>query len=220
MKRQASYFLGLLSAFVCLIGCSDGFLRLEPRQEKVFVKHHGGGYNQLGAEVLTTDRGFLLAGTSFSGSLGEAGQIYLVETDAGGNEIGTSLLSVGSPGIGGSAHAMIRTQDNGYLICGTALMQDGHTDVWVIKLDAEYRVSWNHVYGDTAFNESAMAIAEAANGQIYVLGSTDGVDLLKAQSSGMVQDSTDLYLLKIHPDMPSEFAWAKTYGYTGMDRGD
>lgn len=219
MYNQIYLLLGLIFALGLYCGCASDFQRIDPAPEEVFVKLHGGGYDQFGAALLTTDQGYLLAGTSFTPSLGREGHMYVVETDEGGNHLHTINIAPPIFRSSGQTHDMIRTSDQGYLLCGTAFLPSGQSQAWLAKLDANFDISWNHLYGDPNSQQSAVALAEGQNGMYFALGTSTLVDPLKADGPTTAEDSTDLYLISIDPNAPEIPLWEKTIGYTGIDQG-
>ena len=211
---------------ICLLflaGCSDSFQNLGPDPATTFVKMHGGGYAQEATDISATANGFLLLGTTFTSSLGSEGQIYIVETDAGGNELSTKTISTGVQGGSGSVQSFSSASDGGFLIAGTLTYEQGNTDAWLVKTNATGETLWATTFGDTLAegilsNESAVAAVEAASGDIYLLGTTDNIDLIKGKGDTQASDSTDLLLIKIDPSASLMPAWTKVFGYTGVDR--
>jgi uncharacterized delta-60 repeat protein len=83
---------------------------------------------------------------------------------------------------GDIAYSIHQTSDGGYIVAGsTASSADGHSDVWVAKLDVVGNVAWQHAYGQTygpeegnldAYNDWASSIQQTSDGGYIVAGST------------------------------------------------
>jgi len=169
------------------------------RFEKVF-----GGINieQGWAGQQTSDKGFILAGTTSSTGAGGT-NCYLVKTDSVGIIMWTNSY-------GGShddeAYAVVQTNDGGYMLCGyTRSFGAGGYDVFLVKTNALGDTVWTRAYGTTA-NDYGNSIQQTSDGGYMVAGYTNGI--LAAGDSGSA------YLLRINPD--GSLKWSKSFGAPGM----
>jgi len=156
----------------------------------------GGGAFEWGYSAdQTSDGGYVVAGwTSSSGAGGH--DMYLVKTDAEGNESWSKTF-------GGSdndwAFFVRQTSDGGYLLAGYS--EDWSSgegrDAYVVKTDDEGNEDWNRKFGGGQLAEARWA-AETPDGGYIVGGASD--------ASG----TSELYLFKMHFDPNKQ--WYKTFG--------
>jgi len=156
----------------------------------------GGSSHEWGYSVdQTSDGGYIVAGwTSSSGAGGH--DMYLVKTDAEGNESWSKTF-------GGSnndwAFFVRQTSDGGYLLAGYS--EDWSSgegrDAYVVKTDDEGVEDWNRKFGGGQMAEARWA-AETPDGGYIVGGASD--------ASG----TSELYLFKMHFDPNKQ--WYKTFG--------
>ncbi len=190
MKRKALIYFFLLST--CMTAQVIRF-------EKVF----GGINNEQGwAGQLTSDKGFILTGTTSSTGAGGT-NCYLIKTDSSGTLQWTNSY-------GGThddeAFAVKQTNDGGYILCGyTKSFGAGGYDVFLVKTNALGDTLWTRAYG-TALNDYGNSIQLTSDGGYIVAGYTNG--MLAAGDSGCA------YLLRINPD--GSMKWSKSFGSPSM----
>jgi len=130
------------------ISVEPGFLRAPVEEwSQVF----GGPEYEWGNSVAqTSDGGYIVTGTTYSYGAGN-GDIWLIKTDADGNEEWSELFG-GSSYDGG--YSVAETSDGGYIVSGdTASYGSGGSDVWLIKLsDSDPQVTPGDGNGDGAVN--------------------------------------------------------------------
>ncbi|MEL6253183.1 MAG: hypothetical protein AAFR87_14325 [Bacteroidota bacterium] len=210
-----------LYAFICIslffTACTENISRIGPSPEEEFFKLHGGAFDQQGIDLLENEGGFLLLGTTSTTTEGESGEMYLVQTDELGNNQFTAVFSPTLTGADATSHAMTATSDGGFLLSGTVVDEEGQSDAWLVKVNSSLELMWQQTYGGPFTDETALAVEEAPDGSIYVLGSTSEVDPLKVPGPQGVRDSSDVSLMKLDPG--GNIIWSKTYGYTGTDKG-
>jgi hypothetical protein len=78
----------------------------------------------------------------------------------------------------------IQTSDGGFALVGELKDESGNSLASVAKLDANGNVSWQKRYSFGEVTELAVAIEEADNGQLLVLGTGGGPILMMLTSSG------------------------------------
>ncbi len=128
----------------------------------------------------TPDGGYIIAGEAEGPLL----QVYIIRTDADGNEIWTSTLGRENEVSG---HSIERTDDGGYVVAGCA-----EDDVLLLKLDADGDSLWTATYGGTV-DDSRYSVRQTSDGGYVIAGTTDSnglgdddVLLLKTDSDGNV----------------------------------
>ena len=99
----------------------------------------------------------------------------------------------------------IQTSDGGYIVAGeTDSFGAGSFDIWVLKLDPDGAVEWQHTYGGTGF-EGASSIQQTEDGGYIVAGRTNSFGA----------GGSDAWVLKL--DSSGAVEWQSTYGGTGSD---
>ncbi|HYF29924.1 MAG TPA: T9SS type A sorting domain-containing protein [Chitinophagaceae bacterium] len=126
--------------------------------------------------------------------------------------------------LGGSkddvARCVIRTVDNGALIVGSSLSNDGDvighhgssatSDAWVVKLSADGNIEWQKSLGGSA-NDSFYSVIIAPDGSYLCAGSTSSNDGDVAGNRG----GSDVWLVKI--SRYGGILWQKCLGGSGDD---
>jgi len=98
-----------------------------------------------------------------------------------------------------------QTSDGGYIVAGrTDSFGAGGTDFWILKLDSEGLVEWQHTYGG-AGDDYAICIQQTGDGGYIVAGGTDSFGA----------GGYDAWILKL--DSAGNIDWQYTYGGTGGD---
>ncbi len=98
-----------------------------------------------------------------------------------------------------------QTSDGGYIVAGrTESFGVGGTDLWVLKLDSEGFVEWQHTYGGTG-DDYAICVRQTSDGGYIVAGGTDSFGA----------GDYDAWILKL--DSTGNIDWQNTYGGTGRD---
>jgi hypothetical protein len=126
----------------------------------------------------TADGGYIIAGETEGPFL----QVYIIRTDADGNEIWTKTLGRENEVSG---RCIERTDDGGYVVAGWA-----EDDILLLKLDANGDSLWTVTYGG-AVDDSRYSVRQASDGGFVIAGTTDSfghedVLLIKTDSSGNV----------------------------------
>jgi len=163
--------------------------------------------------VQIQDGGFILAGYTMSSN-------YDVGNFIGGSDLW--LMRVNSIGglvwertFGGSRYelgrSIVKTDDGGYLIAGSATSNDGDisnhkglADGWVIKVNAAGILQWQKTYGGSD-NDEIWKIQKAGNNYVLV-GETRSSDMdIKAHNG-----RNDAWIFAI--DGNGQLLWSKNYG--------
>jgi hypothetical protein len=112
---------------------------------------------------------------------------------------------------------MSRTSDNGYIMVGQAMSNNGDVtnnhgswDVWVTKLDASGSIQWQRCYGGTNY-ETGTAIKQTNDGGYIFAGVTNSIN---GDVSGLHIGSgfSDVWVVKL--DVSGNIQWQKCYGGT------
>ncbi len=165
-------------------------------------KSYGDTGNDLASMVIQTlDDGYAIAG--FTNSFGIATDHgWLIKTDSNGNSIWNKTY-------GGTGYdlffALVQVNDGGYAMAGsTTSYGAGATDVWIVRVDQDGNMLWNHTYGG-AGNDAAYSLTKTTDGGFAITGSTNSFGA----------GGTDSLLIKV--DSNGGQQWIKTYGASGDD---
>ncbi|MFB6258293.1 MAG: T9SS type A sorting domain-containing protein [Flavobacteriales bacterium] len=168
------------------------------------IKLNGGGYFVLGGNASTDgDNPNNIGGLDY----------WLMELDGSGNLVWDTIY-------GGSnfdlPHSMRRTDDGGYIICGSSASSGGDlpgnyggSDLWLLKLDSTGAIDWSKHYGG-AGDEYPGGVQQLPGGGYLLAGTSDSADGDVSSHYGQ----TDVWLLKL--DASGNIVWEQNYG--GMDR--
>lgn len=123
----------------------------------------GGGLDQLNAVAKTPDGGFIMTGFY------SLGQVYLIKSDADGNQQWSKNFPAGTFAEG---KAVVATRDSGYAVAGNIEgLGAGGRDIYLFKTDAYGNVLWSKTFGGGQ-NDEAKGIVELPDGSLVVVGFT------------------------------------------------
>ncbi|QMU31034.1 T9SS type A sorting domain-containing protein [Adhaeribacter radiodurans] len=211
-------------------------VKLNAAGKKEWDKIIGGdSYDYLTSVHQTSDGGFTLSGSSYSGISGDksqgwrdininsgagGGDYWVVKLDAAGNKVWDKT-------IGGDEAERLTcaqlTMDGGYILGGLSLStrsgdksenSRGGTDYWIVKLKEEqpYKTTWDLRYGGTDQDNLTSVIKTSDGGYLsggYTNSSSSGD---KSQAS---QGKNDYWVVK--SDKNGKKLWDKRYGGSADD---
>ncbi|MFC2082189.1 FlgD immunoglobulin-like domain containing protein [Bacteroidota bacterium] len=153
------------------------------------------GWEYANALLQSDDGGYLVLGytTSFGS---QEKDIYLVKTDASGNEVWTKRYG----GINSETGRDIsKTSDGGYIICGDSeTNSNGENDLFIVKIDELGNETWSNHFG-YSLPEWGNSIIQTSDGGYIAAG------CLYSSSTG----NMDYYVIKI--DVQGFQEWYKSY---------
>jgi PKD repeat protein len=171
----------------------------------------GGGHDGGEAVQQTTDSGYIIVGSASSFGAGSY-DVYLIKTDASGNELWSKTFGGSTWDYGESVQ---QTTDGGYIICGfTGSFGAGKTDVWLIKTDASGNQIWSKTFGGSEYDRG-YSVQQTSDEGYIIAGDTDSFGA----------GSSDVYLVYLLPgadftaDVTSGTA-PLTVGFTDQSIGD
>lgn len=155
------------------VGSSDVWLiKLNSAGDMIWNRTYGGiGLDGGDCVQQTADEGFIIVGSTYSFDSGGNGDVWLIRTDADGNEqwntsYGGSYLDVGK--------SVQQTRDGGYILTGaTSSFEPGNDDVWLIKTDAWGNELWNTTFGGSGW-DLGKSVTQTTDGGYFITG--DSVD--------------------------------------------
>ncbi len=166
---------------------------------KVFSDESGAGFAYAVEPV--TGGGYVVAGYR---QLYDTGlkQMFLLKTDADGNELWTNYYS----GLGSAAaYSVQQTSDTGFVLAGeTGLTADGSGDICLLKTNAGGNQVWFKTFGGDG-DDFAMAVVQAADGGYVMAGQT------------MAAGSSDRDIILMKADASGSQLWQETVGGSGEE---
>jgi hypothetical protein len=165
-----------------------------------WTKRYGGSLTDLGNGVYQTDDGgYIIVGRTNSFGYGDDENIWLLKTDANGNELWNKTFDEERFETGFSVR---QTHDNGYIIAGTT-DSDTLCDAILIKTDSNGNVEWHRTFGGTG-QDGACSVQQTSDNGYIILGST-----LSLEFGGF-----GAWLIRT--DSEGNELWNKTYGGSGL----
>ncbi|QNF31654.1 T9SS type A sorting domain-containing protein [Adhaeribacter swui] len=194
--------------------------------KKLWDKRFGGsGNDYLNLVIQTQDKGYLLAGSSFSGIGGDKSQdsrgdrdYWIVKTDAKGNKQWDKRFG----GTGADElKQVLQTAKGEYLLAGTSNSpvggdksqnSQGGQDFWVLKVNSEGELLWDKRFG--GFQDDILEGLAPTVSDGFLLGgrSASGRSGDKTQSS---RGGNDYWLVRI--TSTGQKVWDKRFGGSGTD---
>ncbi len=188
-----------------VIGQDAWAMRLDAAGESVWQYAYGGVGNEAAQAIWpTVDGGYVLAGSSSSGSAGGADG-WVWRLDAAGDIVWQFVY--GGPAVD-EFQAVTATTDGGFVVAGEtwsfgAALSDG----WLLKLDGSGGVVWQKRYGDL-LADGWLALQAAADGGVIVAGYTDSVGT----------GGQDAWVMRL--DAAGDALWQMAYGGVDADRAE
>ncbi len=173
----------------------------------------------------TTDKGFILTGTSASIDYDVTGNhgitdSWLVKLDSAGTIewqkcFGGSYIETGWD--------VSQTSDHGYIMISSTLSTDGdisfhygeeyNSDYWVVKTDSIGNLIWEKTYGGS-LNDAPTSIRQTMDGGYIIGGTSNSNDFDISDHLGFT-DSSDFWIVKV--DSMGNLLWEKSLGGNGND---
>ncbi len=156
--------------------------------DTTWMKIFGGIYDDEAKEVRqTNDGGYIVVGYTASYGAGD-GDVYLMKTNSMGDSLWAKTFGGGCKDGGGSVQ---QTDDGGYILSGTRGYCSAGRDIYIIKTDSLGDTLWTRTAGGSGFWETAPSVLQSDDGGYVIAGCTD------SYGAG----GTDMYLIKLEPDM-------------------
>jgi hypothetical protein len=175
-------------------------LKTDASGNKMWGKYFGEGVGFGYSVEQTIDGGYIIAGEldKQEGIGGSGINVYLLKTDANGNEMWSKTFGGANSDYGRSVK---QTTDGGYIITGyTYSFGAGYEDVYLIKTDGNGNEMWSKTFGGISY-EGGYSVVQTTDGGYAIAGYT--------HSFG-VYTRSDFYLIKT--DGNGNEMWYKTFG--------
>ena len=194
-------------------------LKLDINGETEWRRFFGGTNTDTCYDVIETNDGFLLIGSSDSIDVdinnSKGGYDYwIVKIDKAGTLIWEKSLGGNEIDI---SYSIQKTNDGNFILAGETRSSDqdvsnqnGAADVWVIKMDPEGNIIWEKTYGGTSF-DVARSITSTRDNGFVIIGSSRSSDIDVTENNGQ----NDAWILKINSD--GKLLWQKSVGGTDID---
>lgn len=171
--------------------------------DSVWTRTYGGTNIDVGHAVQqTSDHGFIMTGYTRSFGTASGRNVWLLKTDAQGNEQWSKTFGGNNDDEGTSVQ---QTQDGGYIITGyTSSFGSGLKDIYVIKTDSLGNEQWFRFFGG-ANDEEGYSVREIPGGGFIIAGAT----------SSATMGSRDGWLIKLSANGTP--LWTKWYGGLSTD---
>jgi len=179
----------------------------------------GSGFDEAYSIQQTSDGGYIVAGISSSNDGDVTGNhgnydYWVVKLDPSGNIQWQKSLGGTNPDL---ANAIRQTSDNGYIVAGYTLSNNGDVtvnygfrDYWIVKLDSSGNIQWQKSLGGSGMDQ-AHDVQQTQDGGYIIAGyvlSSDG-DVTNYQGS------RDYWIVKLDPS--GNLQWQKTLGGTNIE---
>ncbi|MCW4002768.1 MAG: hypothetical protein NWE95_02515 [Candidatus Bathyarchaeota archaeon] len=145
--------------------------------------------------VQTSDRGFAIAGSTWSPSTGLS-TFWLVRVDSSGNELWNQIYEYSD--FENAVHCIVTTKDGGFALAGYTFRSDGREDFRLVKTDSSGKMQWSQTYGG-GDKDIAYSVVQTADGGFALAG-----------FSGIYYARGDFWLVKT--DSSGNAVWSKKYG--------
>lgn len=185
-------------------------------------KFFGGSNNDRSFGVVNAhDGGFVLAGASESDDFDISDpkgsyDFWVVKIDKNGSFEWEQ--SYGGTGID-QAQDIVATADGGYAIVGNTFSADtqvaknnGQSDVWLIKINAQGNLLWEYSLGGSAF-DAAHSIRPTSDDGFLICGNSKSFDGDVTENFG----ENDIWIVKTTSS--GELEWEKSFGGLSLDFG-
>ena len=190
------------SCFITIMGIFILTASALSQPDTLWTQTFGGGNDDIGSSVQqTSDGGYIIAG--YTASYGAGSDVYLIKTDANGNEQWSQTFG-GSSGDDG--YSVQQTSDGGYIIAGTTYSYGaGSADFYLIKTDANGNESWSQTFGGSGYDRGH-SVQQTSDGGYIIAGYTFSYGA-----------GSDVYLIKT--DANGNEQWSQTFGGSDSDYG-
>ncbi|MCH8903396.1 MAG: T9SS type A sorting domain-containing protein [Bacteroidetes bacterium] len=175
--------------------------KLDSMGNKMWDKVYGGSNNDASYSLVQTkDKGYLIAGYSYSFGAGDR-DFFLVKTDSIGGQLWQKTYGNSGQDWGGRIYPAL---DGNYLLVGSKDTPSPGSKGWVMSVDDSGNVNWEKTYGDSIFG-----------GFDQVLQLKDSTFIMKGGFYFLGEGITNGWLMKINNKGDS--IWSRSYNQSGYN---
>ncbi len=191
-----------------------------------WAKSFGGSESDFPSAIeLTSDKGYIIAGGSYSSDFDIAGHhgttdfsdFWIVKLDSNGVLEWQRSLGGDSDDV---ARSIKQTKDGGYILAGYSNSKNwdvsgnhGGYDYWIVKLDENGKIIWQRSYGGTG-DDKAFSV-ELSSDDGYVIAGTSYSNDMDVTGHHGSAGSADCWVIKLNS--VGELQWEKSFGGTQDD---
>jgi parallel beta-helix repeat protein len=185
-----------------------GLVKMNSQGEILWYRSFGSPESTEVARTLTatSDGGFLIAGYYGFDQANYKSRLYVVKTDADGNEQWSRIF--GDPDVWNVAHWVGETPCGNYIVAGRTGEEKLGTNGWVLKLNPYGEILWQRVIGGN-YNDWFIDGVINANGNCILVGLTQSY----SSNPGTTESNRDGWIVSIHSE--GHTLWEKVYGEPG-----
>jgi len=201
-------------------------VKLDANGNKLWDRTIGGDrVDYLGVLQKTSDGGYIIGGPSYSGRSGDKSQdnrgdqdYWIVKLDANGNKLWDRTFGGNRDD---TLYDLKLTSDGGYILGGTSLSDQsgeksqnnqGGSDYWVVKLDANGNKLWDRTIGSTGLDRLYVVQQDRDGG--YILGGSSEVTV-DGDRTQPGRGGSDYWIVKL--DANGNKLWDRIIGGSGND---
>ena len=204
-----------------LFGSDFWVIRTDSDGNKLWERTYGGTDSEyLASAVAAGDGGFLLAGTSYSGTNGNKtvdqigyGDYWVVRIDGDGTVLWQAAFGGQSTD---SLESAAKTSDGGFVLGGISYSDPGPAktspgfgtgDYWVVRIDAQGNPLWDAAFGGDSYDQ-LFSIQEIAGGGFLLGGNS--FSLPSGNRTSVSRGRTDFWVVRLNA--AGEKVWEQSYG--------
>jgi hypothetical protein len=223
-------------------------IRTDADGEELWLKSYGGFDNDFGADVVEMpDGSFVVVGTTRSHHMGFGSSIWLIGTDASGEELWSKVYGGRSYQEG---KAISLTSDGGLVVTGSYNNGGSQSaDIWLLRADSGGDTLWTKTFGGEG-TQTGYSVLQTLDGGFAAVssywdgasritlirtdedgnelwsktfeGSLQGSQALDETSDGgfIITGSTGGDLFLIRTDKNGDVLWTSSYGNNQGDQGN
>ena len=167
----------------------------------------GASTDEVASAIPTSDGGYLLAVSSYSGNSGDKTELSFGSQDVWLIKLTSTGTIQWQNSIGGSAQdavaSIYETADGGFIVGANSYsgisgekttLNFGSQDYWILKLTSTGSITWQKSYGGTGYEVLAKVVQSDEGGYVVFGSSTSGISILKSELSY----EADIWLLKLN----------------------
>jgi hypothetical protein len=142
-------------------------IKTDSNGNKLWDKKFGGkGHNGGASFDLTSDGGYIIAGSSYVPGETDSYDIWLIKTDENGEKLWDKKFN--NDHTDGASDVQ-ETTDGGFIIIGRTGYDHPFSDIWLIKTDSNGEIVWDKVLDGFALDQRGMSIRQTVDGGFIIL---------------------------------------------------